>query len=867
MIKAMTSLLAFGITIGFILFIPVCSIIIPIETSQELEKYLCHQSSSVPEVIFELNNSNYTISSGDFCIVNKSKNVALYSKTSQPAVITCAQEHHPYLTRGLAFINATVILQGVTFSNCGTYLNTLPDNIADILHSSTMYYTSSHAAALLFIQCTVNMREVVLNSSYGFAMVGINLVDSFLQNMSVVNTTTRATVYNYSNETIIGCGMILHFISYPQTEELNVHAISIEHIIFALNFDIQNCSSCSCANKMDLQSTSEMVVSAAALTILYTQHKYQANVFIDNSIFKDNLGTTGGAVLILHYDSYHGSFVNINNSDFKDNNLLDLQQCYGADVSFIFLSSLRIQTSNDISVPLIIENTIFHNNLLSPHVQRYFKAGAMYIGIKKNDPVNMNMLLKNTKCNNAAAIHTGVCMFAEMLGIYKPGSVTVTLESVDAINSTLSSIIPYASMFTFSRVNCYISGTKEKPSIFMNNFGTVIDATDANIYLSGYILFDGNKGTSGAAIKMKYDSRLHFMNGLTANFTNNQALLGGAIYADVNNKQEECAFYFTSNDIKIFFSNNVATEAGNDIYAFPIFHCQFDDSNHSYTPDQAMRFYKAKVHVLNQNRNRVWSFSTKPTKLLLNNVMTSNGDIYTYPGQMVLSALDELNRFVYGIVKVKIIPKERDSISQLWLSYEDKVRIIQESRYTNYTHINLTVHTTTVCNRSLDGILILSLPEYPEAAVIYSEVHIHPCPPGFILDINTGDCVCSPALHAFAEHNSIPMTCSIQTQTFTRYTETVSWAGLIEMEGGIKVFGISLNCPLGNCLGNLPFDYFQSSGEAERDKVFVAHQIKNGEFHRTPLCINHREGTLCGKCKDGLSVVFGSRKCMHCSNK
>ena len=151
MIKAMTSLLAFGITIGFILFIPVCSIIIPIKTSEELEKYLCNQSSSVPKVIFELNNSNYTISGGDFCIVNKSKNVALYSKTSQPAVITCTQEHHSYLTRGLAFINATVILQGVTFSNCGTYLNTLPDYIADILHSSTMYYTSSHAAALLFI--------------------------------------------------------------------------------------------------------------------------------------------------------------------------------------------------------------------------------------------------------------------------------------------------------------------------------------------------------------------------------------------------------------------------------------------------------------------------------------------------------------------------------------------------------------------------------------------------------------------------------------------------------------------------------------------------------------------------------------------
>ena len=86
--------------------------------------------------------------------------------------------------------------------------------------------------------------------------------------------------------------------------------------------------------------------------------------------------------------------------------------------------------------------------------------------------------------------------------------------------------------------------------------------------------------------------------------------------------------------------------------------------------------------------------------------------------------------------------------------------------------------------------------------------------------------------------------------------------GLIEMEDGINVFGISLNCPPGNCFENPGFvNYFQSNGEME---MFVAHQT-DGKFDTT--CINHREGPLCGKCKDGLSVVFGSHKCMHCSNK
>ena len=117
------------------------------------------------------------------------------------------------------------------------------------------------------------------------------------------------------------------------------------------------------------------------------------------------------------------------------------------------------------------------------------------------------------------------------------------------------------------------------------------------------------------------------MNGLTANFTNNQAVLGGTIYADVNNKQEECAFYFASDYVKIFFNNNIATEAGNDIYAFPIYHCQFDDSSNSYTLYQALSFYEHRFHLFDHPGNRFWSISTEPTKLLLNNTMTSNGDI------------------------------------------------------------------------------------------------------------------------------------------------------------------------------------------------------------------------------------------------
>ena len=112
--------------------------------------------------------------------------------------------------------------------------------------------------------------------------------------------------------------------------------------------------------------------------------------------------------------------------------------------------------------------------------------------------------------------------------------------------------------------------------------------------------------------------------------------------------------------------------------------------------------------------------------------------------------------------------------------------------------------------------------------------------------------MCSPVLYSFAKDTSIPMTCSIQTQTFTKSSITVSWAGLIEMKDGINVFGISRSCPLGNCVLNPGFLNYFSTGETE---VFAAHQT-DGKFYTFPLCINHREGPLCGKCKDGLCQAF-----------
>ena len=82
------------------------------------------ESISVPDVIFELNSSGCNISTGDFCVVSKFKDVTL-----QPVDIICFQNDYPHPIRGITLINNTIIFQWVTH---------LPANIIDKVNSSSL---------------------------------------------------------------------------------------------------------------------------------------------------------------------------------------------------------------------------------------------------------------------------------------------------------------------------------------------------------------------------------------------------------------------------------------------------------------------------------------------------------------------------------------------------------------------------------------------------------------------------------------------------------------------------------------------------------------------------------------------------------
>ena len=131
--------------------------------------------------------------------------------------------------------------------------------------------------------------------------------------------------------------------------------------------------------------------------------------------------------------------------------------------------------------------------------------------------------------------------------------------------------------------------------------------------------------------------------------------------------------------------------------------------------------------------------------------------------------------------------------------------------------------------------LFIGLSEMPE--MFY--VEIQPCPMGFTLKNNIKACHCDPLLN----NDKLSITsCNINDGTILRPAN--SWI-FAETVNNSHSYDISSQCPYDYCL---PHSSHLNLSDPDSQ------------------CQFKRSGVLCGECKQGLSNVFGSSQCKHCSN-
>ena len=848
---------------------------------------MCHHYNYTGDTTLLLLDTLYNISGNvSLCNINTNYSLTIQGNHSMATTIQCNSSNHintTHPTIGFAFTgSSSLTLQRVKFIGCGANLTTLDKEQLHIINStsSLVYFTQYHAAVLVFTEIShLVMRDVSISQYYGFAIVSVNLPNGTLDSIYVNGSQgIEKTIQNFGNS--VGCGVLLLYKNSTRMSSIvNQYKVLITSSSFTHNYEYIIHHKFTCAtnfyNSFKRKNHKNPVINAAGLTILYTQNDINAQVIISRCMFKDNAGSTAGAMLVVHLSTTKPSQTVIYNESVFHSNA-NLQKCHGSAIVLMmnFIKYTLLNSTSTIHYPLEVINVTFKSSVNNIFFEK--QQGAVYIAMINVKKLPILLKFSYVTFTKSTASNSGSCMLAASYPS-TGNHIQIIMESVKAYNSDVLGDNPgkceksatkfsQASLFQLLNINfTKINGSAENPSNFSYNFGTVIEAIRSHITLEGHIVFHNNTAINGAAIMLIGDSLIYLTQGLRANFTNNKALSsGGAIYALGNIfTQTYCSFQVSYNhshdNITVLFKSNKATTTGNSVYTPNLYNC--------FIGEEWVNYSKA-IDIYNDIfSNGIKDVSTTPVNITLCDLKdhTYNLTHEVYPGEtfnISMAVVDAAGKHTYSIVTITPVNNTHTRFTHInwWLSERENTQVIKETD--ECTLINVTIHTNDTS--TLDkcyGAIQFTVPELRDSTVLH--IKLKSCPPGFQLDNKTGSCVCSYLLSSkLLGIDGYTPDCSINTRTFNR-PSTTSWVGSVK-HNKTSVFLLSLQCPHGYCNGDLNLSVFHY----RNDGTFEI--MSNDLSTNSSLCLNNREGILCSKCStvNGInySVVFGSTECRQCSN-
>jgi len=237
--------------------------------------------------------------------------------------------------------------------------------------------------------------------------------------------------------------------------------------------------------------------------------------------------------------------------------------------------------------------------------------------------------------------------------------------------------------------------------------------------------------------------------------------------------------------------------------------------------------------VINKTANRPIPLSVCPCSTVENvtNCYSSNlGEIF--PGQTMNIELT---------ISKQWLQQNRVSTTTLIAknSQNDNCQIVDTSQLsqTHFNHgCNKYSYTFWPFNKTtVNCKLFLGLDKIPEMFYVTLKI----CPKGFTLHEIRKTCYCDPLL----KDSQLSITaCNLDNETVLRPANSWISANTID---NVHVYRISLHCPFDYCL---PYSSYLNLSDSNSQ------------------CQFNRTNVLCGQCQAGLSAVFGSSQCEHCSN-
>ena len=803
---------------------------------------------------------NHTLSSSIFCLVSNTFNITLSSASNITANITCKQQND--ISVGFGFYNVTgLVINNIHIAQCGGPMpspkqaNTLyPNDTAFIFHEGQL------VTLLVSYSSNIILFRVEIYNYYGFAALLINPNNNVtLTNISIVSSNT-----SQCSQTLLpncsGSGLILYFSNADNSVEILEADVLINtmNIQWNVNFvpynDILN------AAKLHTENDQPKAISAfaAGMTVIFSQGHYSANVYLSYTYWYSTFGGVFDGLAFIFSDApIRKVSVTITKSTFIHNllfrNIAKNTFGIGCMVTTAMNSSSYIgcKDNKPWDIMTISNSSVldrhrghFSNDDFSSDSFNQFNNSILHIITSSNVTCKLQIHMLNLHYSQSFTGARGPFILSETSKSYACffKNLFIILQSVRinrVYDGSLETALSTGKLVFVNTASVYINGEN---NFFRNITGSVIQAYNSDIHLNGKLTFYNNKASHGAAIRLDSFSHL-FIHELTdANFINNSAFFyGGAIYSHMDrntpNTNPLCAIQVVSQNIsqlnaRLTFKNNSAGYAGNSIYVSPLYDCHqlsLKETNNTDIYNKLFNF-DGNNHI-----GEVSSVAVSTHKCGINNV----NQIKVYPGETItigLRACDFIGNPTYAQILTRLTKSEKvrkhrhykmitfDITNQLHVKQQ-----IQTVYSNNCTSLNFTILTENTNGTMHLYFAVLGYNPTDSIKLVQQT-----CPLGFVYKSEATACTCSSFLKDFGITK-----CDIDDKTV--YIPPQSWLGTMNNS---SILGYNEHCPPGYCQQITSINITQSD-------------IK---------CRGNRMGWLCGRCKEGYSIVLGIQDCYICSN-
>ena len=857
---------------------------------------LAPKESSLNSALMNLSGASDTIlklERGEHCVLSNTliydlMNVTIMGDSANETFIKCNYG------KGIAFYNVeNLTIEAVTISQCGLDNTTIHNFTRHVRNTTDFFFGISDSPdnhiALACGNCvnfTLN-NSVVTNTS-GLGFLGINLVgDSRIENTNFTGNVPRGCFHLAVDDIVQdektggGALIIYHDSIDKRSHEYNDSYLHIYNSFFYNNSycGIQGVYEIYSHFSEKFSSENFLLGGGGGLSILLTQIHYRVNVTVENSTFLNNTARYGGGANVEIFTAVFDSHVTFKDCNFTKNGIegdlvLDLDYLT-AGSGLLFITDI-LQPTFDRSVDIVAEKETIPCTLNingSKFVDNHGFSGGAILIVSLYAPLLGGTLQEE--------LHIESCLFERNFGVigaavyaqeWKQSPVQRGLDIIfhDVIfdSNTVYSLSDLATSTQTSAVielitlNVTFSGD----SVIENSVGTGLRTTSSVLIVMDNLTFRNNSGSYGGALRLETGAIMVLRNNTNVTFSNNTgAVYGGAIYVSTvatlpSLSQVDCSIYFghinllcfstihsqcddvTEYNTNVIFKENSAP-LGSMVYGTTLETCpwaivlrdKYELQNSSLSlfelfSDESLWNGSSfsSPFCFDKPPNNASQVSTGTARIVLD-----QSEISAIPGETItlgIQTLDKFNRSVPTLLTSQPSSDARKLHVSTRIGGSDYFLLQQSNNPDNFTmEANITVYGN-------EGVDSVSVSLFSLISLTQSEitVNVTSCLEGFMYNHTSHLCECSNLIsnsRVECDHSD-----------FTLHVPQDQWVGL--GPGGELVVA---DCHFDYCLGGKRI-------------------IKPPDFDKQCQDDYNRGGIVCGRCAEGYSTVFGSNRCLKCSN-